>query len=112
MAGEEADQDNALTKVARTVGSALGTVTAKVSDVVGSKADDDSTPHPKADKESSDASSKTEKSAPKTVKDSAKEPPKKSVARKTTSDHKNRATAQKKARRAKHHRKLGRKTRG
>src|ERR1700748_2108112 len=39
MATEEPEQDNALSKVARSVGSALGTVASKVNGVVGDKAD-------------------------------------------------------------------------
>jgi hypothetical protein len=101
MAGEEADQDSTLTKVARTVGSALGTVASKVTDAVGAKPE-----------EPSDDQVKPSKESPKEPKAATKAPAKKSAPRKAATDQKDKALAQKKAKRAKHKRKLGRKTRG
>lgn len=83
MTSEEPDQDNAVTKVASTVGSASGTVASKAADFVGARSD----------------------AAPG---GSAKKPKKDSAA----SDQDLRAQEQKRAKRAKHRRKLHRKTRG
>lgn len=101
MAGDEADQDNTLTKVARTVGSALGTVAAKVNDAVGTKPE-----------ESGDDQVKASKDSPKEPKGATKAPAKKSASKKAASSQQEKVLAQKKAKRAKHKRTLGRKTRG
>ena len=101
MAGEEADQDSTLTKVARSVGSALGTVASKVTDAVGAKPE-----------ESIDDHAKSSKASPKETKAAVKSTAQKPAPRKATSSSKEKALAQKKAKRAKHKRKLGRKTRG
>ena len=77
------EQDNVLTKVARTVGSALGTVAGVASEVTGGKSDEAEAAPAK----------KSKKNAP-------------------AADAAERARRQKKAKRAKHKRKLHRKTRG
>lgn len=89
MANHEADRDNALTKVARTVGSALGTVASRLTDGVAEKSD-------------------AAPSAPPT------KPRKNDVAAKVKAagSLEQRAQQQKKAKRDKHKRKLQRKTAG
>jgi hypothetical protein len=101
MAGEEADQDSTLTKVARTVGSALGTVASKVTDAVGAKPE-----------ESEQDQAKAPEGSAKETKAAVKAPAKKSAPKKAATSKNEKALAQKKAKRAKHKRKLGRKTRG
>jgi hypothetical protein len=83
MASEEPDRDNAITKAAPTAGAASGAVASKAADFGGAKSD----------------------AAPG---GSARKPRKDS----TASDRNLRAQEQKRAKRAKHRRKLHRKTRG
>jgi hypothetical protein len=131
MATQEPEQDNALSKVARSVGSALGTVASKVNDLVGDKpeADDksDSKASDDADKKdekpeskstkSADTDKSSEKSESKPAKTggasaTAKASPAKKSAADTATKSKSRAQQVKKLKRDKHRRKLGRKTRG
>ena len=112
MATQEPEQDNALSKVARSVGSALGTVASKVNDLVGDKPEDEKL-EGKAPEESD---KKAEKSESKPAKSSSAAPTKAAPAKKSAAGaavkSKSRAQQVKKLKRDKHRRKLGRKTRG
>lgn len=86
MSEKEPEEENTLVKVARTVGSALGTVASKAGEVVGTRSDDAApTPERKGKKG------------------------KKVMA---TPDLQLKAREKKKSKRAKHKRKLGRRTGG
>jgi hypothetical protein len=83
MANQESESNDVLTKVARTVGAALGTVASAAAEISGSKPEDAAQP----------AQSKSRKRA-------------------STNDAQARAHERMKAKRAKHRRKLHRKTAG
>lgn len=67
MATQEPEQNNALSKVARSVGSALGTVASKVNDLVGEKSEADEKPEDKnaagSDKKAAKSESESTSSA-------------------------------------------------
>jgi hypothetical protein len=116
MATQEPEQDNTLSKVARSVRSALGTVASKVTDLVGEKSDtaDDNTESKAADEKESKSSDKPERKPAKSASSSASStktgaPAKKASARTAA---KGKSQQVKKIKRDKHRRKLGRKTRG
>lgn len=116
MATQEPEQDNALSKVARSVGSALGAVTSKVNGLVGDKTDADGKSEPKP-AESVDTDTKSsEKSESKPARASSGTATKAVPAKKTTAqaaaESKSHTQQVKKLKRDKHRRKLGRKTRG
>jgi type IV secretory pathway TrbL component len=90
MADEKPDQENALNKVARTVGTALGTVASTVNGMVGDNAPDPATGS----------------------KSSAGAPPQRAGKKSAAGDRVTRAHDLVKEKRAKHRRKLHRKTRG
>jgi hypothetical protein len=104
MANQYPEQDDTLTKVARTVGSALGAVASKVNGLVG----DDAGESPSQQAESLNArSTSPAKNSPGKKSGSAgkkSQPP--------ASNQSSRAQEQKKTKRDKHRRKLHRKTRG
>jgi len=88
MTDETSDQDNTLTKVARTVGTALGTVASAVNEVVVS-----STPERSEKPAKAKANKEARTGHPK-------------------SESQTKAQQKKKTKRLKHRRKLGRKTNG
>jgi hypothetical protein len=91
MAKQEPKDDDVLTKVARTLGTALGTVASAAAEITGSEPE----PAPKPERATQPPAAEGRKAA--------------SLASNTAHE---RAQAQKKAKRAKHKRKLHRKTAG
>jgi hypothetical protein len=126
MATQEPEQDNTLSKVARSVGSALGAVALKVSGLVGDKSEEpeDKSAHTASDKADSKASDRTDsKSSDKPERKPAKSArssesstktsaPAKKAGGRTAGKGKSRSQEVKKIKRDKHRRKMGRKTRG
>jgi hypothetical protein len=104
--GKKHDDHSVATEVAKTVGGALGTVGATAAKVVEKAQAVIATPEPVSEEKAAEEKAKTVKKKAIAAKLAEKSTPK------PENTHTKRAAAIKKTKKAKHHRKLGRKTKG
>jgi hypothetical protein len=106
MPEKKKNEEDLATEVARTVGSALGTVAATAARVVEKAQAAIATPEAPNEEKLAEDKARTEKKKAIAAKLAEKSTPK------PENTHTKRAAAIKKTKKAKHHRKLGRKTKG